>query len=224
MEQKEKFIVSASRWALVSYPALLLVLVVLAFLFMSKANADAKTPLEVVKTGVDQAKSIIDNPSVKYGEKRKQLHDVLLPFFDTEEMAKRVLGINKKKYENRLPEFTPLFIELIENQYLRLNTIDSAKNVEVSYGEEKIETDGYATVDTKIITKNGTKTPVSYRLIFKNNEWKVFDIIIEGVSLISNYRSQFNATLNKGASGARDPFDFLLDKIREKIAQAKNRD
>ena len=184
------------------------------------ARADVKTPKDIVKSGVNQAKSIIDNPSLKYEEKRKQLHNTLMPFFAADEVSRRVLGVNFKKYEKRLLEFTPLFIELIENQYLRLSTIDSAKGAQISYGEEKIDGD-YATVDTVISTKNGTKTPVSYRLILRNGEWKVFDIIIEGVSLVSNYRSQFNAVLNRGASGSRDPFDFLLDKIREKIAQAK---
>lgn len=227
MKQKEKFIVLASLLALISY---LVFLLVPALLFTSTAHGNTKTPREVVKTGIDQAKSIIDNPSIKYGEKRKQLHDILLPFFDTEEMAKRALGSNKKalgqdkkKYEKRLTEFTSLFIELIENQYLRLSTIDSAKYAEIIYGKEILD-GNYAIVDTKILTKKGTSTPVSYRLVLKNGEWKVFDIIVEGVSLIANYRSQFNRILNQGSVGGKDPLDFLLNKMSEKIAEAKSRD
>lgn len=207
----------------------LFILTLFSFAAASPAESSTKSPLEVVKTGVNQAKSIIDNTSVKYDTKRKMLHEVLLPFFDTEEMAKRALGVNKKvlgqdkdKAKKRLEEFTRLFVELIENQYLRLSTIDSAKDANVSYVEEKID-GNYATVDTAITTKNGTRTPVSYRLILGDEGWKVFDIVIEGVSLISNYRSQFNAILNKGSSGSNDPFDFLMDKIKEKLAEAKSR-
>ena len=199
----------------------LVIFLVLVIALASRAKADAKTPLEVVKNGVNQAKSIIDNPSVKFEEKRKQLHDLLLPFFDLDKMTRMIMGSNFKKYEKRSVELTPLLVELIENSYMKLSTLDSAKDSKIIYGNETIDGQ-YAIVDTKIIAKNDKQIPVSYRLALKNGEWKVYDMVIEGVSMVSNYRSQVNAILNRGSSG-RDPFDVLLDKIRTNIAEAKSR-
>lgn len=202
--------------------AFIVILLVLG-IFFAVAKADVKQPLDVVKDGVSQAKSIIDDSKLSGNRKKELLHDLLFPLFDFQKMTQMILGNNFKKYETRSAEFTPLLIELIENSYLKFSKIDSAKNAEVVYGETKID-GNYATVDTAILTKNGTKIPVSYRLVLKNGEWRVYDVIIEGVSMVSSYRSQFNRILNQGSSDGRDPFDILLDRIKKNITEAKAAD
>lgn len=152
------------------------------------------SPKEQIKTTVDKVISILKDPKYK-GESRAQQRRAALrteigKVFDFEEMSKRTLGIYwKERTPQERKEFVELFKDLLERSYS--GKIESYTDEEVLYTDERIE-DRYAEVRTKIITKEKKEIPIDYRLYFTGKEWKVYDVVIEGVSLISNYRSQFN--------------------------------
>lgn len=152
------------------------------------------SPKEQIKTTVDKVISILKDPKYKGEGKAQQRRTALRTeigkVFDFEEMSKRTLGIYwKDRTPQEKKEFVELFRDLLERSYS--GKIESYTDEEILYADEKIE-DTYAEVKTKIITKERKEIPIDYRLYFTGKEWKVYDVVIEGVSLISNYRSQFN--------------------------------
>lgn len=166
------------------------------------------SPTEQLKESLDKLQSTLHDKNLDETAKKKILREIIIQRFDFSEISKRVLGRYWKSNEARLEEFTPLLVELLERAYSK--KINIARDAKVIYLSEK--TDGqFAVVNTKIITPRGEQFSVSYRLDFVGEEWKVYDIIAENVSLVSNYRAQFNAIL------ANHSFDYLLDKIREKL-------
>jgi len=152
------------------------------------------SPKEQVKTTVDKVINILKDPKYKgqskAQQKRAALRTEISKVFDFEEMSKRTLGIYwKERTPQEKKEFVELFKDLLERSYS--GKIESYTDEEVVYTDERIE-DRYAEVKTKIITKEKKEIPIDYRLYFTGNKWKVYDVVIEGVSLISNYRTQFN--------------------------------
>ncbi len=110
--------------------------------------------------------------------------------FDFEDMAKRSLALH---WKDRTPaerkEFVPLYTDLLERAYIK--KIESYTDEDVVYVGETIEGE-YAVVKTKITTKRNVEIPTDYKLLKKDAKWEVYDVIIEGISLVNNYRSQFN--------------------------------
>lgn len=152
------------------------------------------SPKEQIKTTVDKVISILKDPKYKGEGKAQQRRTALRTeigkVFDFEEMSKRTLGIYwKDRTPQEKKEFVELFRDLLERSYS--GKIESYTDEEILYADERIE-DIYAEVKTKIITKEKKEIPIDYKLYFTGKEWKVYDVVIEGVSLISNYRSQFN--------------------------------
>lgn len=153
-------------------------------------------------------------------EKRKRIREIIAPHFDFYEMAKRTLGFNWKKYEKRLPEFIPLFTELLENTYLRWSNIEAVKGATMRLLGEQMDTP-YATVHTKVTTSRGIEHSITYRMHIAGGEWKIYDILVEGISMVNNYRAQFSKILSSSSSG--DSFEELLERIRKNLAEAKSR-
>lgn len=199
--------------------ALAVLCIGIVLMISSTAFAAPTTPTERIRSGVTEAQKIIES-ALGAGEKRTQLRRALTPWFDFTEMARRALGINiKKASEKEFQEFVPLFVHLIESTYLKLSTIEQVKGIEVVYLGERI--DGtFAEVRTKIITAKDAEYLVAYRMHIPDgeNEWKVYDVNVENISLIANYRSQFNAILSKSS------FAVLLEKLRDKKIQLKDKD
>lgn len=152
-------------------------------------------PTAQVKASITKVVDILKDPALKKAEKeeerRKQLRDVILPRFDFREMAQRSLGLH---WRDRTPqerdEFVNLFTDLLEGFYRK--RIESYTDEEILYTGEQLE-DKFAVVNTKIVSrKEQLDVPVEYKVILRDGQWKVYDVVIEGVSLVSNYRSQFN--------------------------------
>jgi phospholipid transport system substrate-binding protein len=152
-------------------------------------------PTAQVKASITKVVDILKDPALKKAEKeeerRKQLRDVILPRFDFREMAQRSLGLH---WRDRTPqerdEFVSLFTDLLEGFYRK--RIESYTDEEILYTGEQLE-DKFAVVNTKIVSrKEQLDVPVEYKVILRDGQWKVYDVVIEGVSLVSNYRSQFN--------------------------------
>jgi len=172
------------------------------FLLSSLApGANAGVPTDQVKQTVDKVIDILKNKELKKPEKeserRAAIRRVVGERFDFEEMAKRALALH---WRNRTPqdkkEFIPLFSDLLERSYVK--KIEKYTDEKILYTGEKIEGD-YAVVDTKVITKRNVETPIEYRLLKEDAGWKVYDVVIEGVSLINNYRTQFNKIIRENS-------------------------
>jgi phospholipid transport system substrate-binding protein len=117
---------------------------------------------------------------------RKIANDI----FDFAEIAKRSLARHwQGRSEAERKEFVGLFADLLERSYI--SKIELYGGEKILYTGERIDGDA-ASVTTKIITKNGTEVPIEYRLLRQSDRWLVYDVSIEGVSLVSNYRTQFN--------------------------------
>lgn len=166
-----------------------------ALLILTMAQgAFAGAPTERVKTAADKVIDVLKNPKLKgpahERERREKIMALASTVFDYREMAKRSLAIFwRQRTPQEKNQFVSLFSDLLERSYI--NRIEGYTNEKIIYTSEKIS-DGYATVDSEIITKRHEKIPVNYRLINKNGNWWVYDIVIEHVSLINNYRVQFN--------------------------------
>jgi phospholipid transport system substrate-binding protein len=129
-------------------------------------------------------------------------------------MAKRSLGRN---WRDRTPEerdrFVALFRELLENSYL--GKIESYQGEVIRYGKETVE-GPYAKVETLVVTRKGLEIPVEYRMLAEGGRYRIYDVVIEGISLVNNYRSQFNSILQKSSFGE------LMDKLRASIKEQRS--
>jgi len=194
-------------------PTSLLLSIFSVFLMVSMtAPVLADDPMEEIKQTTDKILSTLTDPVLKTpsktAEREKLIRQAVDERFDWEEMARRSLATHwaKRTGEER-KEFVRVFGDLVERMYMR--KVEGYSGEKVLYeGETK---DGnYATVKVKIVTQKNKDIPVEYRLKKKGNNWFVYDISIEGVSLVNNYRTQFNSIL------LRSSYDDLVRRLREK--------
>lgn len=192
----------------------LVCLLLVSFLFLStmSVSAYAGDPTNLMKQTIDKVIEILKNKELKNPEKanerRAAIRKVVGERFDFEEMAKRSLALHwKKRTPEERNEFVPLFSDLLERSYIK--KIESYTDEKILYTDEKIDGE-YAVVDTQIITKRNVKTPIEYRLLNKNGKWEVYDVVIEGVSLVNNYRNQFNKIIR------RDSYEELVKRMKNK--------
>jgi phospholipid transport system substrate-binding protein len=161
---------------------------------LAAAPAWAGPAADQLKDAIDRVLKTLDEPSLKgeanVADRRKAVRKVATDIFDFPEMARRSLARHWQGLgERERQEFVGLFTDLLEQSYI--SRIESYGGERITYGAERLDGDT-ATVGTKIITKNGTEVPVDYRMLKRGERWLVFDVNIEGVSLINNYRTQFN--------------------------------
>lgn len=172
--------------------------------------AHAGAPTDSLKQSVDQVVKILSDPALrdKPEVRRVEVRKVAESIFDYPETARRALG---QHWNSRTPpqqqEFVKLFSDLLDRSYT--SKIDLYQGERVQYTGET--TDGNeATVKTVIAAKNNTDIPIDYRMHLKNGRWVVYDVIIEGVSLVSNYRTQFNKIIQT------ESYDALVQRLRAK--------
>ena len=174
------------------------------------SSAYAGAPTEELRGHVDQVIKILQRPDLqgddKTTERRVAVRKVANDIFEFQETAKRSLG---RHWDARTPaereEFTHLFADLLEHAYI--SRIERYSGENVSYVGESVEAD-QATVRTKIVTKQASQVPVDYRMLRQGARWRVYDVIIEGVSLIANYRTQFNKIIQTAS------FEDLVAKLK----------
>jgi phospholipid transport system substrate-binding protein len=191
--------------------AALAILIFALCLFPSRSRAGDAT--DQIRGTIDRAIEILKDPALAAKEKREERRDLLRkeiePVFDFAEMAKRSLGPN---WRDRTPKerdrFVALFRELLENSYL--GKIESYQGEVIRYGKEDVD-GSYARVKTVVVTTKGQEFPMNYRMIADGGRYRIYDVVIEGISLVSNYRSQFNSILQKSS------FREMMDKLRATI-------
>lgn len=195
----------------------ILIVVGLAAIFYAAA-ANAGVPTEQVRGTVDQVIAILADPSLKaeskQKERREQLRRVIFARFDFAEMAQRSLG---PEWRRRTPaeqqEFVNLFTDLLQDNYI--GTIESYSGDKVGYNRELQEKDN-AEVQTTLTTRGEAAYSINYRLRLVDKDWKVYDVIIENISVVNNYRSQFNRVISKSS------YQELLRTMKEKALSGRN--
>jgi phospholipid transport system substrate-binding protein len=186
------------------------VLVALALLLAAPADAGPAT--EQVKGRVDRVLKVLDDPEMRKDartmERRAAIRAIAGELFDFTEISRRSLA---RHWQPRTPaereEFVRLFGDLLERSYVSKLELYSGEKIE--YVGESLDGD-VATVRTRIVTKQGTQIPVDYRLLKDGSQWRAYDVLIEGVSLVGNYRTQFNAVIQKSS------YDGLVKALRAK--------
>ena len=158
------------------------------------ASADAGAPTDQLRSSVDQMVKVLDDPALKADsraqDRRAAIRKEAQVVFDFGETAKRALGRHWQGLsEKDRQEFTGLFTDLIERAYI--SKIERYSGERIAYAGESVE-GGLATVRTRFVTKQGTEIPVDYRMQQRGDRWLVYDVMVEGVSLINNYRTQFD--------------------------------
>lgn len=189
----------------------------LCSLLLMPIMAQAGEPVTLIKQTINEVIDILKDEGLKKpgkgADRRAELRRVIGERFDYEEMAKRSLALHwKKRTPEERQEFIPLYSDLLERSYI--NKIESYTDEKILYTDETIDND-YAVVETKIITKRNVEIPIQYRLLKKNNRWGVYDVVIEGVSLVNNYRNQFNKIIRK------DSYEELVKRMKDKLEEKK---
>jgi len=163
--------------------------------------ANAGAPTDQLKQSVEKVQTILSDKSLKgeakLQERREKLREVMNARFDFEEMAKRSLGPEWQKHSpEEQKEFVEAFKGLLEAAYF--DKLESYNGEKVRFGNERQDQD-VTQVDTKITDSKGQDYSVNYRLRDVNGDWKVFDVVVENISLVNNYRSQFTRVLAKSS-------------------------
>jgi len=153
----------------------------------------AGQPTDQLRAYTEHVLKVLQNPALSLPERREAVKHLAEEVFEVSETAKRALG---QHWLQRTPaereEFVKLFANLLEQTYIA--RIDEFGGEKLTYVSEQIDGDR-ATVRARITTKNGTEVPVESRLLQKGNHWLIYDILVENLSLISNYRSQFDRVI-----------------------------
>lgn len=168
----------------------------------------APDPLQTVRTGTDKVLQILREHSGNDQKRRQMIRGVVNKYFDFDEMAKRALGPywNEQSPQDQR-EFVKVFSQFLFNTYMA--RIKKYTDEKVEYKGHEVNGD-YATVDAVVAGDRTGRIPIVYRLYLKDGHWRAYDVVIEGVGLINNYRSQFRSILSS------ESFDHLLKLLRKK--------
>lgn len=178
------------------------------------ASSSAASPMEQIRGTTEEILELVKDPALagpeNKAERRRLIRKVVDKRFDWEEMSQRALARHwSERTEAEKEAFIELFGELLERTYM--DRVEGYQGEKIVYESEEIE-DTYAEVEVKFAGRQN-EIPVIYRLHKEGEEWLVYDISIEGVSLVNNYRNQFNSIL------VRSSFDGLMDKLKKKVEE-----
>lgn len=175
----------------------------------------AGVPTDTVKANVNKALDILRDPKLQPASakeiKKEKLRVIYSDMVDQYEFSRRTLARNWNKLNPvQQKEFVRLFEQLLEKTYV--DKIFSYTNEKIEFYKESMISETQAEVQSKVITSS-KEVPIFYKLIKKGNTWKVYDVIVENISLVQNYRTQFNDILNKNTP------EQLLDILRKKVKE-----
>lgn len=190
----------------------IILLFIAALLVTSQAFA---APIDDVRKTVDEVVHIVaDKEMKKNDQKRRQaLKKAISGIFDYNEMAKRSMGKHwNARSAAEKKQFAELFATLLENSYA--GKIESYNNEKIVYIKEILD-GNHAEVKSKVVTAKRDEFTLDYRMLNQNGKWMAYDVVIEGVSLVSNYRTQFNKIISSGGYGE------LVKKLQAKSDELK---
>ena len=188
--------------------------IVFSFLVLSVVALEvhADSGLDTVKSRVNQVLAVLKDPTLKSDSakelKKKRLRVIFDNTFDYTELSRATLSRYWDKFNpEQQKEFTQLYKNLLEKLYM--DEILSYKNQEIAFGKERPLGENRVEVDTRIISEK-LETPINFRLVSKSGQWWVYDFVIENISVVANYRSQFGRILTK------DSPEKMLEDLRKK--------
>ena len=171
----------------------------------------AGEPTEEIRSAIYKGLAVLNDKSLRANGKNEhmeRLREIVRPLFNFKEMARRSLG---RHWRDMTPEdrteFVTVFANLLETTYAE--KIDLYRGGDVNFVREVVDED-YARVDSKVKDTKGTDYSVSYRLLREDGDWKIYDVVVENVSLINNYRAQFGRIIRKSS------YKELIERIRQK--------
>jgi phospholipid transport system substrate-binding protein len=176
--------------------------------------ATAGEPTDLVRQITDQVLKILEDPQFqapnRQAERQERLHKIAEQAFDWQEMARRALAVHwRERTPQEQQEFVKLFRDLVEGTYI--NRLESAiqEKREIQYVGEQVD-GSRATVKTNVVTRRNQQVPLEYRLHQVNGRWQIYDVLVEGISLVNNYRSQFNRIITSSS------YNELVQKMRNR--------
>lgn len=192
------------------------VLVVLA----GPARGAEPGPLDQVRESTDKLLAFLKDPALKAPEKRAERRAKIIAAIDERfnwpDMAQRSLGVH---WTSRMPEqrqeFIKLFTELLRHTYL--TKIEGYAGEKMHYKGERVE-GNYARVEVTLVTTKNMDVPIEYSLRRSDGQWLIYDVAIEGVRLVNNYRSQFSSMLDKMA------YPKFVEKLKARVAELEAED
>jgi phospholipid transport system substrate-binding protein len=191
--------------------------VVLALLVFTSTPAKAAGPQDFLKQRIDQVLEIMRSDRFRQAEplqRTEMLLEATEDMFDRQEVAQRVLAVHWKKFsQQQREEFIQLFTDFLQHNYAQKIGAYTYENEQVLFTDE-VQSESKAVVKTVVITSD-KKIPVDYALLEKDGGWQVYDARIEGVSLVQNYRSQFNDIM------IRNSPEGLLEILRKRVQEIR---
>jgi phospholipid transport system substrate-binding protein len=175
-------------------------------------NSQGGEPKDQLKHSIDKVLDILNDSELKEHDnrdrRRQEIVMVIDERFDFEEITRRSLATHwKKRTPEEKKEFVSLFHNLLEKTYMK--RIEAYEGEEIIYTDEETE-NGYSSVKIKIVSRKNTEALIIFRLHRKDAQWRIYDVVIEGISLVKNYRTQFSQVILSKS------YDELVRKLREK--------
>ncbi len=188
-------------------------LALISLLSLAAPSAAAAEPQQVVKNVIDQVLDILNNPAYAEQQRHRLAKQLVDLHFVYREMSKRSLGAAWNNLSNaQRDDFVSLFAELLENSYT--SKIERyAKHVRIDYTGQSLD-DGFAEVRTVVVQPND-RFPIVYRLTNASGDWMVYDVVIDGVGLVSNYRFQFARVINQSS------YNALVERLRTRVNELR---
>jgi len=181
------------------------------FMLLVASSASAGPATDQLRVGTDRVLKTLADPALqgpdRVAERQKALREITDPMFDWAEMARRALGRHwQTRTDAERQEFVPLFRNLLERTYA--TRIERYNGEQITYTGESIEGD-QASVRTKILDRTNRELPIDYRMVRgPDGRWLIYDVLIEGVSLVANYRSQFDQIIRTAS------YERLVEKLK----------
>jgi phospholipid transport system substrate-binding protein len=190
--------------------------VVTVLILIGARVASAGSATDQLRPDIERVIAVLQDPALREdrrtAERRQAIRAATDGVFDWTEMARRSLGRHwAQRTEAEQREFVGLFRELLERAYL--GKIEAYTGEKIVYVGE-VADGGLATVRTKLITKRNQALPIDYRMAWQGDRWRVYDVVIEGVGLVNNYRSQFDGVIRTAS------YEELLKRLRDRAALA----
>jgi phospholipid transport system substrate-binding protein len=184
--------------------------VLLGFVLAASVSTPARAgaPTDQLREYSEQVVKVLDDPALKPQDRRAAVRKIAHEIFDVAETAKRALARHwQARTQAERDEFTQIFADLLETTYIQ--RIDQYGGERIRYVSEAVDGDN-AIVRARVVTKKGTEVPVESRLLRRGERWLIYDVLIENVSLIANYRAQFDRIVRTSS------FEELVRRLRNK--------
>ncbi len=183
----------------------------LLLFLLSAVSALAAGPLETVKANAEKVLAVLRDKNLNEEPKKEKLRAYYREMIDEVELSRRTLGANWGKLNPaQQREFMDLYRQILEKAYADKIFSYDYSGAKLVFGKETMLSQNRAEVETKSVTPS-QEVPVTYRVVLKDGAWKVYDVVIENVSLIQNYRSQFTSILAKNTP------DQMIEILKEKV-------